>query len=156
LPEDDLKDFLATRAQLDGAVRQFPSLKARAEQTEQDWFNRFMDVTIDRSEKLLVTDPHRASAQLQELDWELQLKHKTWYSRVRVRLHDARRRAARAVLDAGEKECKGLVAKERFQEAAKAGDRLQTTLGNEAKAFGLEEDLNRIRERVEKAGQAWF
>jgi hypothetical protein len=153
MPAADLDSYAALHAQLEDLRRQYPTFGSRAEQAEKDWVVRFVDAKVARSDKRLASDPAGASAELQQIARRLSGDRR--YALVKDRLTAARGRAARAALDAAAKECAGLGAEHRFRDAMAVVARLETVLGNEARALGLENKLAQVRAGVEQAEIEW-
>lgn len=122
-----------------GLVGEWYQLQEFVEKAEQDWLDRHVGAAVARAGTLLATDPGRASTELQQLDRSLQKGR--WYATVKGRLLKARQDALQAQLVAGKRECKAMVAQERYQEAAAAAERLSAMLESEARAVGMEKDL---------------
>jgi hypothetical protein len=68
------------------------------------------------------------------------------WDEVRGRLQDLRRRAVQARLEAARRETAGLLKQDRFQAVAAAGERLWQDMGDEAKAVGMADELQRFRQ----------
>jgi hypothetical protein len=83
-------------------VSEFPTFAEDVTAAEQAWLRRTVDAAIEDADRTLETDPHKALADLHQLNTALApMEH---YALVRKELEAAQQRALRAAPDAGEAE----------------------------------------------------
>ena len=151
---ETLKGYRAHQKELRELVRQFPSFQPQGEELENKWTEQVTAATLARAEKLLATDPARASEEYRHLVAGLEKERR--YAGVRERIATGRRQALQARLDAGKAECKSLLDREQFDQARVAAAKVKTSLDDEARVVGLSRELSALAEQVEQAEQDWL
>jgi hypothetical protein len=102
LPAGDVSGYVNGAAARKELVSEFPTFAEDVTAAEQGWLRRTADAAIEDADRTLETDPHKALANLQQLNTTLApLEH---YALVRKELEAARQRALRAAPDAREAE----------------------------------------------------
>jgi hypothetical protein len=147
-------------------AKKFAELAALLEQTRSAWesearsaglldeLNAFgrqgalalLGPQVAEAEALTADDPAKASMKLRQLARDLPTSQD--FPAVRQLLDDARRRALRAAMAAGARECRRLVAADKAAELRPLAARLTDAWGKEASAVGLEAELQGLCERI--------
>jgi hypothetical protein len=131
-------------------VAQFPEFESRLRAAEDAWVERTVAAALQEAESLLKTEPLRASRQLRELADALAPSDR--HAGAREQLREGRWRAVYACLEQLRREARGLIAQERYAQAAEAATRLEEALSGELADLNRDPGLaERLRREVRKA-----
>jgi hypothetical protein len=160
LPPGDVAGYLHGQAARREVVSEFPTFAADIAEGEYAWLHRTVDAGIEDADRLMETDPTRASVQLQKLIRDLTpLEH---FPLVQGELQAARKRALLARVKAAQEEIDELANNKQWGSVVKRQASLMDELVAEARAVGADTELSdpfralrrqAVRARLEAARQ---
>jgi hypothetical protein len=134
-------DF-TTAGRLRAAARHTGNWDQPVQSGEEAWAERTVEEVLKETGPLLAKEPAQVSARLQQVarDLEVLAPHEV----VLEKLLTARRAACRECLAGAQREVLGLVARERFLDAAEVAQQFRKAFEAEAQAVKMGADLNRF------------
>jgi hypothetical protein len=159
LPADDWDGYDKIRAEHARLVGLAPGAAPRLAAAEWAWAGRVVDAAVSDARPLLDAEPLKASEQLRRRAARLD---RAGFQplrpdgppeapdgpprKVRTKLLDARRDAARAALTAAQRQARELIREDRYQAALAVAKTTEERLGPEARALQLGDELTRFHE----------
>ena len=159
LPADDWDGYDKIRAEHARLVRLAPGAAPRLAAAEWAWAGRVVDAAVSDAKPLLDAEPLKASEQLRQRAARLDRAGFQALRpddppeapdgpprKVRTKLLDARRDAARAALTAAQRQARELIREDRYQAALAVAKTTEERLGPEARALKLGDELTRFHD----------